>query len=470
MSKTETNTKKKFTMPHPYIIMFAIIVLVTILTYVIPAGEFSKVEVDGRMVTDPESFTYIDKSPISIAGMFASIIEGLVQSADLMIIVFVAGGLFKVVDATGALENGIGAGVRRVRGLGVSDTIILVAVTFIFGLLGSVVGFDTNIAIIPIGALISLALGYDLMVGAAMAVGGIALGFATSPISPYTVGVSQNIAGLPIFSGILLRTVYSVVTIGILAFFVVRYAKKIKANPEASLAKGIDVEGLGLSKGLEDYEVTGIHKIVLLILVAMIGGIVYGSVQVGWYINEITTLFLVSSIIIALVGRIKMNDYVEIMIKGAADLVSGAMIIGIARGISIIMINGNIGDTIINALSVPLQQLPAMISVIGMTASHCIVNFFISSGSGKAMATMPIMLPLGDLLGITRQTSTLAFQIGDGVTNLIYPTNGGLLALLTMARVPFDRWFKFIIVPVLVILFTGIGFTIFAVAINWGPF
>lgn len=466
----KVNQKWYKKMPHPYILLFMIIVMATILTYIIPAGQFARVDVNGRSVVDPNSFSYIDQTPVSIFKMFQSIPEGLVGAANIMVIVFIASAFFKVIDTTGSLENGIGVGVRKIRSTQISDTILIWVVTLIFGILGAVVGFENNIAIVPIGILLSLALGYDLMVGAAMTIGGIGLGFATSPINPYTVGVAHEIAELPIFSGFGLRSLYCLSSMAVLAYSISKYAKKIKANPEASLVKDVDTKGLNLSKGLEDYTMTGTHKAVIAVLLGTIGAVIFGTLKYKWYLGEITTTFFIGSIVVAFVAKIKPDDYVKTMIQGASEVTSGALIVGIARAISIILIEGNISDTVIYALSLPLQNLPTMASSVLMSLVHGVINFFIPSGSGQAMATMPIMIPLGDLLNMTRQTATLAFQIGDGITNLLYPTLGGLMAMLAVSRVPFDRWFKFIFPAILRITLVGWIFTVIGVAINWGPF
>ncbi len=344
-------------------------------------------------------------------------------------------------------------------------------VTFVFGLLGAVVGFENNIAIVPIGILVSLALGYDLMVGgAAMTIGGIGLGFATSPINPYTVGVAHEIAELPVFSGFGLRTLYCLSSMAVLAFSISKYAKKIEANPSSSLVADVDTKGLNLSKNMEDYSMTGTHKAVIAVLLGTIGIIIFGTLKYKWYLQEITTVFFIGSIVVGIVSKMNPNDFVKIMIQGASEVTSGALIVGVARAISIILSSGNISDTIIYSLSMPLQNLPTMVSAVLMSLVHGIINFVIPSGSGQAMATMPIMIPLGDLLNMTRQTATLAFQIGDGITNLLYPTLGGLMAMLAVSRVPFDRWFKFIFPVVLKVTVAGWIYTIIGVAINWGPF
>lgn len=471
MEKSLNENKKWYKkMPHAYMLLFIIIVIVTVLTYVIPAGEFAREEINGRMVVNPESFSYVEQNPVGLFEMFKAIPDGMIQSANIIFIIFFASAFFKVIDKTGALENGIGVAVRNLEKKKASKTTLIWIITFVFGILGAVVGFENNIAIVPIGIIVSLAFGYDLMVGAAMTIGGIGLGFATSPINPYTVGVAHEIAGLPIFSGFVLRSIYCLSVMAILSLAITKYAKKIEVDPSKSLVSDIDVKGLTLTEDLEHYSMTGVHKAVIAVLLGTIGVIIFGTLAYAWYLAEITTVFFIGSIIVALVARMNSDEYIKVMVQGASEVVTGALIVGVARAISIILTAGNISDTVIYALSMPLQGLPTMVSAVLMSLVQGAINFVIPSGSGQAMATMPIMIPLGDLLNITRQVTTLAFQIGDGITNLIYPTLGGLMAMLAVARVPFERWFKFIFPVVVKVTVAGWVFIILGIVTNWGPF
>lgn len=464
--------KKKWyeRVPNAHVLLFSIIVIFTILTYIVPAGQFERAEVDGRMRVVAGTFHYVDQTPVGIIDMFKAIPRGMIGAADIVFITFFAGALFNVIGSTGALEAGIARAVSRFNKSKKSGTLVIWIMTFVFGLLGAVVGFENNIAIVPIGVMISLAMGYDLMVGAAMAIGGIGLGFATSPINPYSIGVAHAIAELPIFSGFGMRSLFCASTLAVLAYNISRYAKKIEEDPDKSVVKDIGKEGLNLSEDIEKYVLTGTHKMVILMLIAMLGVIIFGTVKFKWYLLEISTVFIVSAILIGAVARYSPDEIVNAMMQGAASVTSGAMIIGVARGISIVLDQGNISDTIINTLATPLQYMPTMISGVLMGIVHAIINFFIPSGSGQAMATMPIMVPLSDLIGLTRQTAVHAFQIGDGITNLIIPTLGGLHAMLAVTRIPFDRWFRFVLPTVIQTFLVGSIFTVIAILIHWGPF
>ncbi len=457
MSRKEDRSQKKWyqKIPNAYVILFLILIFVTVLTYFIPAGEFAREEVDGRIVVIPDSFEFVEQSPVGLSGLLQAIPEGMISGAEIIFIVFFAGALFNVIESTGALENGLGVIVQKLQGTSNAGKKMIWIMTFVFGALGAVVGFENNIALIPIGVMIALAMGYDLMVGAGIAIGGIGLGFATSPINPYTVGVSHSIAELPMFSGFALRFVFMIATLAVLAHHTASYAAKVEKGDKQSLVSNIDTGDLELTKDISKYKLNSTHKAVILILLGIIATIIFGTLQYEWYIIEISTLFMIGAVLTGLVARYNSDKIVDKMIEGASRLTNGALIIGVARGLTVILENGRIGDTITYALSVPLENFPPLVSGWFMTISHSIINFFIPGGSGQAMATMPIMVPLSDLVGLTRQTSVLAFQIGDGVMNLIVPTLGGLLAMLALARVPFEKWFKFILPMVLKVLVVG---------------
>ena len=471
MSKNkEASSQKKWykRIPNAYVLLMIIIVLVTILTYIIPAGEFAREEMsNGRMGVIPGSFKFVEQSPVGILGLLQAIPKGMISGANIIFIVFFAGALFNVIESTGALENSLGVIVQKLQGSSNAGKKMIWIMTFVFGALGAVVGFENNIALIPIGIMIALAMGYDLMVGAGIAIGGIGIGFATSPINPYTVGVSHAIAELPMFSGFGLRFAFMIATLIVLAHHTASYASKVKNGERESLVSNVNTDDLELSKNIHEYKLTSTHKSVIVILLGIIATIIYGTLQHHWYIIELSTVFLVGTILTGLVARYDSDKLVDKMIEGASRLTSGALIIGVARGLTVILENGKIGDTITYALASPLKEFPPLISGWFMTISHSIINFFIPGGSGQAMATMPIMVPLSDLVGLTRQTAVIAFQIGDGVMNLIVPTLGGLLAMLALARVPFEKWFKFIYPMVLKILLVGWAFIAIATFIGY---
>ncbi len=453
--------------PNPFVLLFLIIIAVGLLTYIIPAGEFERVNVGGRMGVVAGTYHSVEQSPVGFFDLFKALPIGMVKSASIIFITLISGALFGLLNSTGALENAVGLVVRKI-GINKRNRLIWL-ITFIFGFMGATVGFENNIALVPIAVLVALALGGDLMVGAGMAVAGIGIGFATSPINPYTVGVGDVIANLPMFSGALLRTGFCIASLAIVAHHTCRYLARIDKDPSRSLVTGIGTEGLALRRPLEEYSLSGRDKVVLASFLIGMATILFGVFTWGWYITEISAVFIVMAVAAGILAGMTSDEIVAKMVKGASDIVGGALIIGVARGIQVILDDGRIGDTIVQALAAPLADLPVTLSAILMTVVHSVINFFIPSGSGQAMATLPIMIPLSDLIGMTRQTAIMAFQVGDGVMNLLVPTLGGLLAMIALARVPFDRWFRFAFPLAMKILVTSWFFLAFAVFINWGP-
>jgi len=293
------------------------------------------------------------------------------------------------------------------------------------------------------------------------------IGFGLSPINPYTVGTGHKIAELPMFSGALLRSFLCFAGLSIMAYYNVRYFKKITKNPEKSLGKGLDVSGMSLSKPIQDYRVSMNNWMIISIFLIGLMVILYGVFNLNWYLNELSAVFLIVAVLCGIVSRMDATTMSETVLKAVSVAAPGAFMVGYATSIKVLMEMGNIGDTISYNLSLMLQDLPLYASAISMSISQTVINFFIPSGSGQALATLPVMLPLGESLGLTRQITILAFQIGDGLSNLINPTLGGLIAMLSMCRVPIDRWIRFIF-PVLISLL-GIAFIalIIAVATNY---
>ncbi|MDU4959055.1 MAG: AbgT family transporter [Sporomusaceae bacterium] len=457
--------------PSAFVILFFIICAVCALTYVVPSGEFQRTMVNGRNVVVAGSFTYIEKTAnmtVDIWGLFKAIPVGMVAAGPVMMIVFLAGGMFKILERTRAIENAIGITIRTIGVSTKSKQLMLVVLTFVFGFFGAVVGFENVIAFVPLGIMVALAMGYDLMVGAGIVIGGVAIGFGTSPINPYSIGIAHAIAELPIFSGMGPRTLYCIVCLLILIHHISQYMKKIETNPAMSLVKGISTDGLSIDKErINDYKLDTRGKLVLLLFASFVVVIVFGVIKYNWYLTEISALFVLYAILFGLIARFHVDEIANTFVQGASEIAGGAMIVGFARSIMVILEQGKIGDTIINALAAPLVNFPPVISAILMTLVQGVINFFVPSGSGQAMATMPIIIPLSDLIGVNRQIAVQAFQMGDGFLNLIIPTAGGLLAMLALARVPFDKWCRFVVPVVVKCMLVGWIFLAIATYYNW---
>ncbi len=451
--------------PHAITMLFSIIVLVTILTYVLPAGTYERVLIDGRNTVVPDSYKTIESTPIGFLDMFRAMPLGFKAAAEIIFIVLAGGIMFGFMEKSRAVENAVGTLVKK---LGLKNKhAIIVIMTFIYGLLGMAVGYENNIAMVPIAAVLSLALGGDLILAAGISVGAMTIGFGLSPINPYTVGTGHKIAELPMFSGAWLRTILCLLALALMAFYNVRYFKKISAEPDKSLGKGLDVTDLALSRPIEEYGLSRQNGLVIGIFVLGLLTILYGVFNLGWYINELSAVFLIIALACGLASRMSATTMSETVLKSVALAAPGAFMVGFATTIKVLMEMGNIGDTISYQLSTMLQGLPLYASAISMSISQTVINFFIPSGSGQALATLPVMLPLGESLGLTRQTTILAFQIGDGLSNLVNPTLGGLIAMLSMCRVPIDRWVRYIFPVLIAVLFLAFLALIVAVATNY---
>ena len=459
-------TKKWYErIPHAITILFGIIVFVTALTYIIPAGAFERVLVDGRQRVIPGSYTIMKSTPIGLLDMFKAIPLGFKAAVEIIFIVLAGGIMFGIMERSKAVENAIGTLVHK---MGLEQRYsIVVLMTFIYGLLGVAVGYENNIALVPIAAILSLALGGDLILAAGISVGAMTIGFGLSPINPYTVGTGHKIAELPMFSGAPLRTALCFLGLSLMAYYNVRYFKKILSDKNKSLGLGLDSSGMQLSKPLSEYRMSTQNTLVFLTFCIGLLVILYGVFQHKWYINELSAVFLMIALVCGIIAKMSPNEFSENVLKSIAQAAPGAFMVGFATTIKVLMELGNIGDTISHNLAELLQGLPLYASAIAMSISQCVINLFIPSGSGQALATLPVMLPLGEVLGLSNQTSILAFQIGDGVTNLINPTLGGLIAMLAMCRVPLDRWIRFILPVVGMILIISWIFLLVAVSIGY---
>ena len=453
--------------PHPVVILFVIMIIMTILSYLLPAGSYERELVDGRQRVIPNSYETIKSTPVTLLDMFKALPMGFKTASDIIFVVFAGGIMFGILEKTRMIENSIGTLIKR---LGIERKyLIVVLMTFIFGMAGVFIGYEHNIALVPIAAVLSLSIGGDLMLAAGISVGAITVGFGLSPFNPYTVGTGHQIAELPMFSGAGLRSLLCLSGLSTLAFYNVRYFKKIEKNASKSLSKEVSIEGISLSKPLHEYSMTRSNQMVLGIFLLGLAVMLYGIFVHHWYINEISGIFLMVAIVVGLATRMGGKTFSETLLKSVANVAPGAFMVGYATSIRSIMEMGNISDTVSYGLASLLYGLPTYLSAALMTVVQSVLNILIPSGSGQALATLPIMIPLGEVLGLTRQTTILAFQIGDGVTNLFNPTLGGMIAMLAMCRIPLDKWLRFIFPLAFLILLVSIIFLEISVFIGYGP-
>lgn len=463
--------KPRFTMPHTYVILFTIILIAAAATYIVPAGQFEKVinEATGRSVVDPNSFQLVEQVPISFFDVFKSVPNGMKAGSSIIFFIFIVGGAFEMLTDTGAIEAGIN---RTVKNLSGRESLMIPVFVFIFALGGATFGMaEETLIFVPIGIMLARKMGYDALVGTGMVTLGAAVGFNSGFLNPFTVGVAQGIAELPLFSGMGLRIAAYCVFYVITVLFLMRYAKRVKTAPESSIVYDLENHERGQKVNMSKMrDMNGKDALVLGILLGGLLFIAFGVMKFGWYITEIAAAFIIIGILGGFVGGRSPNQLAESFVKGAKGLVFGALVVGVARGILVVLQDGQIIDTMIYSLSNLIQGLPSSITALGMFLTQVIINFFIPSGSGQAAATMPIMVPLSDIIGVTRQTAVLSYQFGDGFTNSIIPTSSVLMAYLSIANIPYNKWVKFVYPLILTWILAGAVFIVIANATEFGPF
>ncbi|MFS0688842.1 AbgT family transporter [Sporosarcina sp. 179-K 8C2 HS] len=467
------NTEKKslktfFKVPHVFALMFIIVLVAAVLTYIIPAGEFDRVEdpLSGRMVVQEGSFHDVQKAPVSILEIPSLIIKGLNESSGIILFIFVVGGSFRIITSTGAFDAVIGSITTK---LGKREILIIPLLLTLFSIFGATVGMSIEaLGLVPLVVALARSLKYDALTGMAIVLVGVFCGFIAGLMNPFTVGVAQQIAGLPIYSGMWLRAILLVVLLVVASIYIVRYAKLVKLDPAKSLVFELEqnakVEGSELVQSSK-FHIK--HFLVILIFISGIGTLIWGVSTRGWYIEQMAALFLAMGILSGLFARFGSTRIAEEFVEGAKAVTLGALIVGIARAIPVVLEEGNIIDSLVYGLSNIIMFMPDSIKVISIYIVQNVINFFINSGSGQAAVTMPIMIPLGDLIGITRQTTVLSFHLGDGFTNLIFPTGSTMMAYLATTGISYEKWVKFIWPLVLIFIIIGGVFVVFAHMIHY---
>ena len=444
--------KKGFQLPSTPVLLFFVIVVVMICTYIIPAGTYERFSDPntGYTVVDPASYTRVAQSPVNPWKMFVAIPDAFVAVAN---IIFLIGfGFFWVysVMQSGALTSAI----NKLLNSKARDSKLFIPICMlIFAIAGSTYGeLETVYGLVPIFVALAIALGYDAIVGLCMCFVGVATGFASATTNAYTIGVAQAIAELPIFSGLAFRWVIFVIQYLVMTFMVMRYANKIKKNPELSYVKDDDFSSFQLERqSAEEVNFTGKQKIILISMIFTIAVIVYGSLKLGFWINEMSAVFIISALIVSIIAGFKPEQIKDNLLTAYKEMAIGMIVVGLARAILIIMQNGVIIDTVVHAMASVMSGLGEIGSAIAMLIAQNIINFFIPSGSGQATAIMPIMVPLGDLAGVSRQVTVTAYQFGDGYSNMLWPTCS-VATMCGIGKIPLNKWYKFFI-PVYAVCF-----------------
>ena len=457
-----------FKVPHTLVIISAIILLVAVATYLVPGGAYEKIVNEaGKTVVVDGSFKYVESKPQGVFDVLQAPIQGIIEGAEIIAFLFIVGGAFNIITKTKAIDFGIMRIVNVFKG---KEIFIIPIIFFMFSLGGAVFGMtEEAIPFIAMMIPLTLVLGYDSIVAVAITYLACNTGFAAAMLNPFNVGIAQSIAEIPMYSGIEYRTLIWLVSTLVTIGFIMIYANKIKKNPKLSPVYESDQKK---RQNLTDFESQDdqflfSHKIILLLIALCMGTIVWGVLAKGFWIPQIAAVFFVTGLLAGMVGKLSLDEMADAFILGAKDMIGAAIMLGFARSIVILAENAGIIDTILFHLAQVLGSISGMLASYLMLPVQMFINFFISSGSGQAALTMPILAPLGDLIGISRQLTVLIFQLGDGFSNAMFPTSGILIACIGVAGIPYAKWLKWIL-PLQGVLFAlGIAFITIAQVIGW---
>ena len=456
--------------PHTYVIISMVIVIACILTWVVPSGSFDyeTVVINGveREVPVENSFHFIEKTgehKVGLMGFLTSFQNGIIYNSDLIGLIFIVSGAFYVIVKTGAFHALIAATLRKFNN---QDKLLLIICFAIFAAGGTFFGMLNEFnGFYPLFVGLGIALGYDAIFGMAIMTLGMDIGFAVGIMNPYTVVIGQSIAGLPIYSGGWYRAVCLIVLSTLALIYIFRYGNRIKSDPSKSIMLGVPSKYAFDKSELEQYVMTGKNKLIIAEVAIGIAILMYGFLKLGWGTTELTGVFILLAFIAALIDRKKPSDFCDEFLTGCENVVFGALIVGVAAAILLVMQQGMIVDTIIYYAGNSMKQIPTAFAAEAMLILQTFLNFFIPSGSGQAATIMPIMAPIADMVGLSRQVAVLAYQFGDGLSNTLWPTCG-IMVSCGLAGIPIDRWWKFF-VPLFGLMFVTVS-VLLAIAVAIG--
>ena len=455
-------------LPNTFVLLFAILAMIAAATWLVPGGQYDTRLVDGRQLVDPNTFHYVASAPQGLVALMMAPIKGFVEAALIIGFVLIVGGAFAVLQKTAAIDAMIGAIVRAHSSSKLVRAAVIPVFITLFSLGGATFGMaEEAIPFILIFVPLALALGYDSIVGVSIPFVGSQVGFAAAFINPFNVGVAQGIAGITPFSGMRYRIIVWCIATAVTIAFMMWYAARVKRHPQLSPTWALDEEKRKEAPSAAVLvTMTARHASVLALFVASLGVMVFGVVEYQWGVEEIAALFLSMAILIGVVGRLGADGFVAAFLHGARDLVTTALVIALARGTVILARDAHIIGTMLHALTPLVQSASPIIAAQKMFVIQSVINFFIHSGTGQAALTMPIMAPLGDLVGVSRQTAVLAFQLGELTTPMI-PTSGITVGVLALARIPWLTWARWMVPLQLIYLVMALALLAPPVLMNW---
>jgi uncharacterized ion transporter superfamily protein YfcC len=483
-----------------FIVIFALLVLTTAATHFIPAGTYRRQSrIDERTgstleVVIPDSFRYTDANPQGLLAFLYSPVKSLYYQgpvgAIIVVFILLVGGAFTAIRRTGALDSGIAAFIHGMKG---REPVVLILMMLVFSLFGSLLGLlEELVPFVLIVAPLAAAMGYDAVVGVMMIFGACAVGFTAAMMNPFTLGVAQALAGLPLFSGLLFRLIVWIVMLGIAVLYTYLYARRVQADPARSLlyspagrsgragsSAAAASSRAGAAASPSSPGLTPAHRrvlrtigimVVLLLLTITAGQFAFPSLMGSLSFPLVILFFLIMGVLSGLFGGLGIGGTLKAFGRGIITFLPAAAFIMLARAVIVVATEGRIIDTILFTLASVVTRFTSILASWAMLIIQTALNFFIPSGSAQAVVSMPVMIPLGELAGITRQSAVLAFQMGDGFSNMLWPTNPTLIVALALAGVPWTRWARFMVPLQLIFLAAGFATLAAAVAIGWGPF
>jgi uncharacterized ion transporter superfamily protein YfcC len=449
-----TSFLRRLRFPHPLVLLSGAVFLAAAASWILPAGVYDRAEDEatGRTVVVSGTYHAVDSSPVGLFDALVAMPRGMIDAAEVIFLVFLIGGAFTVVDQTGVLRRGVS---WLVRVLGDRTILVIPIVCLLFATGGALENMQEEIiALIPVLLVLTRRLGYRPMVAVAMSVGAANVGSAFSPINPFQVGIAQKLAQLPLLSGGGFRLLFLALGLTVWILFVIRMARATATEPE-------EPEGEAVHDGFipTDGFVVGLVALTFAVLV-------WGMLVRGWGFNEMSGLFFGMGILVGAVAGMGVGGTARAYAKGFREMALAALLIGFARAIYVVLEDGRVVDTIVHAMVTPLESLPTLASAIGMIGAHIAIHFPVPSVSGQAVLTLPVLVPLSDLLGLSRQVTVLAYQYGTGLTDLIIPTSGTLMAVLATAKVSYEDWIAWVLPRWATLI--GIGIVAVAVAVAIG--
>lgn len=484
MDSSRTARLARVRVPHVFPLLLGVILICALLTYVIPAGEYRREEVrigqGTRTVVVPGTYRRLPKdvtlegvvagraegdraSPTSAVGLLTAVPRGMAGAADIIFLIFIVGGAFGILQRAGTIAAVIHALLDRFAGSGPLLTIVLMTAV---GAGGSTLGMGEElIPLVPVFLMVSREMGRDRVFGVALVYLGAAVGFAAATTNPFTVQIAQGIAGVPPGSGFGFRLVFFAAAMLVAIVHVERYGRRVQADGSRSLVPGDGVAATAAP--VRRVPLTGSQLAIVVSAALIFAGTLYAIQTRGWWLAELSGGFLLIGIVAAALARLSVADATAAFVRGLEEMSVAALVVGFAKGIQVVLEDARVLDTIVHGAADALIGFPTIVAAQGMLLFQTALNFFIPSGSGQAAVTMPLMAPLADVLGMTRQAAVFAFTCGDGFSNMIIPTSGVLMASLGMAGVPYERWLRFVMPLFLQLLLLSAVFLALAVWIGY---